>query len=223
MINHIFPLFDNSEIDEAIDYMVRNLISNTEINLIQFDPSMEFEKEPKDMPELLQTVMTTMAKTLYGVNAPQMANFLIVQKLVEDKLKDRLANYMNYVGIDGYITECTPSRISTQALAYRIYNKDFRPLDRWNPNILWDFCDNSGKKDISRSLTNPLNGFLHMYLVLKEVDNKKFIMALNKAGLISFKDIYENNFYFRDLCLQLLPYNNFNKVLSIAQAIFRYY
>ena len=61
-----------------------------------------------------------------------------------------------------------------------------------------------------------------MTLILKNIENSEFLLFLNRNGILSSKDI-ENDDVRNKLEIKLLPYNNFNKVLNIANAIFKYY
>lgn len=219
MLYQIFPLFKYTEFDRASEYLVRNL-KESGIEMIELDNSIKEQLPDFQVDRLIDAILTQMVNQMYGKNIPQMANFLLVQKTVISKFEQRLINYMKLVNLEGELIVWTPSSITAGVLFHKANQIEFDPLTRWNPNELWDFND---EIDSDKELLNPLNGFLHMYLILKNVNNPKFLFDLCNAGILTEKEIKDADYSFNELKIQLLPYNNFNRVLNVAHAIFRRY
>ena len=218
MIYQILPLFKPNELQSANEYLSNYLIDQKSINIIS-----GIAIDNMDMSEIkyyMRDIINEICKNMYGINSPQIANFIIVQNFVYGKLKDSLLNYMKYTGLDGNIIDWYPSYYISSLIAKFVKENGFKPSEKfWDPNKLWDF---QGDIPQEASLVNPINGFMHMTLILKNIDNSEFLLFLNRNGILSSKDI-ENDDIRNKLEIKLLPYNNFNKVLNIANAIFKYY
>ena len=208
MIYQIYPLFKRNDIESANRYLIDYMV----------DPQSLYGI-PTDMRDIIIQTLYHNLGQMFGVNSPQIANFIIVQNFVYGKLKNTLLNYMKYTNLDGNIIDWFPSDY-TSVLISKKRKSGKELLDKWDPNELWDFSKDASPDD---SILSPINGFMHMVLILRNVENKNFILALNRAGVISSKTIDDNNFKFDKLEVKLLPYNNFNKVLNIANAIFKNY
>ncbi len=218
MINQIFPLFNYNEIDEANEYLVKYLFDR---NQIQVMTDFINEVNMDEIEYVITQILKETCKNMFGVNSPQIANFIIVQNFVYGKLKNILLRYIEYTNLDGSIIDWFPSDYTSTVLSKRFMENGYKPLDRnWSPNEIWDFQKDVPAKNL---ITSPVNGFMHMTLILKNVENYEFLLALNRYGVLSSKEIKDNNYKFDELEIKLLPYNNFNKVLNIANAIFKYY
>lgn len=222
-----YPLFRSDAVgrEEACKYLAKNMLDSGVVKVMEMNEDFvhkEFNKEGREGAyQFLQQMIADTCHFMYGINAPQMANFLVVSHMVDEKLKPALMKYMKYVGLDYTIIDFVPSEIAQPIIANRSKDPNFKPLERWDPRYLWDFDHpiNSAEE----ALVNPLNGFIHMSLYLKNIDNKPFLLSLQKNGIISREQILKANWKFEELELKLLPYNTFNKVLNIANAIFRHY
>lgn len=222
-----YPIFrsDPASEESAAKYLAKNMIESGVIKIMEIDKdfyhkNLNKEDENKIFNFLHQTIID-MCYFMYGRNLTRMANFLIVSKMVNDKLIPSLTKYMDNIGLEYKLINFTPSEIVHPYIASKTKNPLFKPLERWDPNSIWDFNNNNLSPD--EALTNPINGFIHSTLYLKNIDNRKFLISLQKNGILSRKNILDNKWYFEELELKLLPYNTFNKVLNIANAIFKYY
>ena len=221
-----YPLFRSDEFgrEEACKYLAKNMLDSGMVKVMEINENFihkEFNKEGRDeMYQFLQEMIANTCHFMYGVNASQMANFLIVSHMVDEKLMPALTKYMKHVGLDYKLISFIPSEFVQPYLAEQSKKFDFKPLERWDPSVYWDFSE---KQVPEFELTNPLNGFTHMTLYLPKIDNKSFLLSLQKNGILSREQILKNNWKFEELELKLLPYNTFNKVLNIANAIFRHY
>lgn len=207
MIYTIRPLFKPYEDEEANKYLAEKYFGQHGV-FKTFVASMTETSGLNDPYKLVQEIF----RSTYGINSPQMANFIILQDFVTETLADTLLNYMKNVGINMSIMDFVPSSISIPMM-FKTGN-----LSRWDANKRWNlFDENMSELDY---ISNPLNGFLHMHLILENTNNLSFLSALLRAGAISSKELENNS---EKLYIKLLPCNNFNKVLNIANAIFRYY
>lgn len=221
-----YPLFrsDENSREEACKYLAENMLKSGTVKVMEMNEDFVHQKFNKDQGQAYDFIKQMIADTchfMYGVNASQMANYLLVSHMVDEKLRPALINYMKNVGLDFKIIDFVPQEIIHPYIANISSKPDFKPLERWDPRYLWDFDDDI--VDPNERLMSPLNGFIHMTLYLKNIDNKNFLLSLLKNNIISKEQIVKANWKFDELELKLLPYNTFNKVLNIANAIFRYY
>ena len=223
-----YPLFrsDPDSLEEAAKYLAADMLNSGVVKVMEIDKDFyhkEFNKEGRNETfDFLRQMIADTCYFMYGKNLAQMANYLVVSKIVKEKLMDSLINYMQAVNLDFELIYFCPSEFITTIMQSKTKDPNFKPFERWNPANIWDFEDT---KNLSpdEALMSPINGFTHMTLYLKNIDNKAFLISLQKNGILSREDIIKNNWRFEVLELKLLPYNTFNKVLNIANAIFKYY
>lgn len=215
MLIPIFYLFKKDEYDEALKYITQKMLSKDSSIDFEIYPSIEIDMESQSsINELKYKIVENSLKYLYGINAPQIANYLKVQDFVLDKVKDSLINYLCYINIKAEIIKYTPGCFTTPLLIMETKKRN-RSLYEWNVDEWWDF-----EKEIERdkSMTCPLNEYLNLFLNLENITNLNFKHQLYMDGLIK-KEELDNDFF----TIKLLPCNNFNKVLNLMHAIFKYY
>ena len=221
--NPIFPLFRDEDIDLAKEFLAYGLLKNNS-NVKIVIPYEDCNNQ------IAYTIAESIIETMYGdKNIIQMANYLRVQDGVNESISKHLLTYLDLVGIKADLIEFIPNRIATLYLLSKIHNidKNFTPYKNWDPDEYWDFSKNDKDHNF---ITNPLNGFLHLTLRLYKVPyNKDFLIFLGRFGLIKYARLQElikfgdekkiSNF---NIDLKLLPYDNFNSVLRVVQAIHKY-
>lgn len=209
MIYTVRPLFKPDEYEEANKYLADKYFGLHSIfKTFIASMTMTGTSDLNDPYKLVQEIF----RRTYGINSPQIANFIILQDFVTETLADTLLNYMKNVGVNMSIMNFVPSSISIPMM-FKTGN-----LSPWDPNKKWNLFD----EDTSEldHIYNPLNRFLHTHLILENTNNLSFLSALLRSGVIDSKEVESNP---KKLYIKLLPCNNFNKVLNIANAIFRYY
>lgn len=216
MIVPVFPLFNDKNYNEALQYLASKMLSEGQIMSVEIDPdTRERLEDQSSINDFIYASTENSVKYLFGVNVPQMANYMQVQDFVLDKVKPALVNYLAYTGLKGIVFEYTPTTFTTPALIKEA--KKGRPtLYAWNTNEKWDFEKEVDSRD--KLLTCPLNGYINLFLQLKDVENFDFKLELLKDGIIERDDLPMGT-----LMIKLLPCNNFNKALNLMQAIFKHY
>lgn len=216
MIVPIFPLFKDKNYEEALEYLTSKMLSEGQIMSVEIDPHTKEELEDQSaINDFVYALAANSVKYLFGVNVPQMANYMQVQDFVLDKVKPALANYMSYTKMNGMLFEYAPSAFTTPALIKEA--RSGKPaIYAWNTNEKWDLEKEINTKD--KLLTCPLNGYINLFLQLNDIDNIDFKQQLRVDGIIEREDLIKST-----LVIKLLPCNNFNKALNLMHAIFRYY
>lgn len=216
MIVPVFPLFKDKDYDEALQYLTSKMLSGGQIMSVEIDlHTKESLEDQSAINDFIYALTANSVKYLFGVNVPQMANYMQVQDFVLDKVKPALLNYMTYTKLDGLTFEYAPTSFTTPALIKEA--KSGRPaLYVWDTDEMWDLEKEIDSKD--KLLTCPLNGYINLFLQLNDVDNVEFKQQLHTDGVIDREDLIKST-----LVIKLLPCNNFNKALNLMHALFRYY
>ena len=172
-------------------------------------------EDPEEQAKVVHDIGIDICHRLYGINIPMMANYLKVQNIFISKVSDNLLKYMQLVGLQGEFISWTPAAYTVPILLDLARKGKDSKLKNFDPSMIWDPVHLDDPE-----LTSPLNSFYHCNLVLKNIKNRSFLKCLYRHGIISKKEYNSNP---DTLMLKLLPDNNFNKIMSIQKAIFKFY
>lgn len=228
-----YPLFkenkEGTDIDLACKYIVNDMLKKGNVAVMRMDDDLQPEcftagKNDKTHP-FMRNFISGMVMSSYGyINMVQMANFLLVEEFVINKVLPALMSYMSHISLNCKTVQYIPAEVMAPILIDKL-NKGIKPISyHWDPNERWDFDIPVSKAD--DILMNPLNKYIHLSLFLNDVSNKRFLADLTLAGILTRQEVINTigtKGKFENLELKLLPYNNFNKVLNIVDAIFKHY
>lgn len=195
----IRKMFNDDEVLEAATYMATNALNCKEDEISDLDIC----------PFIIA----------YGANCPQMANYAIVENTVMDKVLSHIISYLSITNKNYKIIQLPPPSIHKSAFVELLSKNPSKLFELWPPAIKWDL--NPCFDNIEKQVTNPLNNFTKLDLVLCNVCNKLFMNKLVLYGIIDYKALDKSVPV--DLIIKLLPNSDLNRILNLIDIIHTFY
>lgn len=206
---YIHPLYTEDDKQEAIDFLAKSMIDDTSIAFT----NSEFDEKniQQQNKEFMMNMTRNLIKTMYGVNIIDMANFRQVQDVFYDKYSSYIINYLNMLGYKAELIMFNPASITPFAMIKEVYNRDSKPLERYNPNEKWDFTVSD---DIRKNIMNPVNGMDMVILHIKNVGVKMPLILKELYGKVDKECLN-----YEDLAIKILPSKNFESIQGLVKII----
>lgn len=221
MSQSIHRIFDNSEYELALDYLSNSLYNSGTLSFAAADQgSMDILKNP-NFEQAAMGIVRHIVKELYGINIVQMANYMSVQEVFNNIYSDSIERYIHYCHAGIVLCKLIQPSISfyiNKLIVNNIARYGIMEEQKWDPSKIWDFkhIEESNKL---KKLSNPLNGFDHTYLYfLNPSYSSDAIRELDSRNIG-----FINNPLERYYIVQLLPDNNYNKILNTIEILHKYF
>lgn len=235
---YTMPLFEHEEKEEALNYLVERSKEEEAESFIKSDTVKLMKKEPGEEPEvvdfedipyeLLKDLMAHIYSSIFGKNIVLMANYFKVQDTFFNNFEIDLLKYLDLSKSkvkEANIIYIVPNQIILENIIHKaMRDSSFQPISYWNPNQEWEWhlMQNSREKR-KDDYMNPLNHLRHAYLNIKGSIPSKFIHYLDNYG-INITDIKEGkDDIIESVSIQLLPFPSYNNLVTIIQAIHKYF
>ena len=197
----LWNLFKPNERDKALAYIIDSYIENNDSDLYDLNIS--------------KAVLRGMFETTYGVNITKMANTIKVQTESTTWIIPALMSYLECRREQAELIIFNPVSSLAPILLDKIHENGY---SSWDPKKHWDF--NRRNMSMEETITNPLLGFSHSYLLWSDIDTN-MAKKLYRCGLISVEDIRNlDSGRLNYVTLKLLPTDNFNQILQLSEVIF---
>ena len=218
-------LFNDDQVEEAIDYLANHMGNTMVAGVIGESEDGEFREFPADQvpTELLKPLFKQLVTNAYGVNIVDMANYLCVENLFHEKYKDSILAYLHYVGIDANYVVYKPSMLVPFILAKRASESGFVPPMAFNPNRRWKSL--AYGNDPLANLINPINSYEHVYLSINNIRNEGFARFIFNTNAQAKEYIAKtfNEGKAININLALLPNKSLDPIANIVSAIHKYF
>lgn len=216
----IHRLFDSDEIEEAALFMTDKILSGSVPDFkIPYIADLS-DRVDTNVTSLIAPFITNIILNTYGVNAPTMANFYIVQDEYFSRYYPHISRYLSLFGMKVENIFLSPSEIITPILVGKLgiekvasmMSKDFPP------DKLWNYED--------YNLVHPMNGLSKSFLLIDKITNEDFIKNLAKQffsdekGAKMIERLYNKETL--GISIQVLPSSNFRTIFSIIENCHKY-
>ena len=209
-------LFYKNEIGEAIHFLALESIRDNSFALMDVENEVIDDNKKIEIAEHIYTMT-------YGINAPLMANYLLVQNFFIEKYQDDILKYLNYSGHKSSIITIVPCSITAMVLGYRVKTGSIKlPLTYWDSNKEWNLHEVF--EDSNKNLTNPINGFVKIILRIENVHSIDFIRnaLANKDDIDRMTSMISSEGS-ATLNITILPRSEYTCVLNLIDNIYKYF
>lgn len=227
----IYPLFEDSEIEEASEYIVDRILNGDGNNQIKImrendDGETEMMKISEAPNYIAEGLVGHLVKNTYGINAPLMANYFKTEDVYLNSFVPHILKYLDLRGFNAESVSVDTKSLTLRMISVESRKPGFQPISRWNPVQKWISMDYTDNRMIN--LMNPLNQCTNCGLVIKPKDQNKyimvdtnFIMALERNGLKCNMD-RDNTGVFR-ISINVLPQKSIQPILKLVKLIHKYF
>lgn len=212
----IYSMFNDDTYGEAVEYLTYKLSQSA----IVVDKKGDKICQSKGLD-----VMREVVKRFYGINVPLMANYRLVEDLTLDKYIEYIYDYIESIKAPIKILTYCPLEVLVPLVLLRGGSpSEMAPIGKWDPDEKWNLAVRPESKD--KAISSPLNEFIHLDLIIsgKALYKKNFITHLYDSRELTagqFQKYIDS--LDEDLVVNVLPCNNLDRILHIAECLFQTY
>lgn len=213
----IYPMFNDNTYGEAIEYLSSRLSRSAIIVDKKGDKVMSNQK---------LDIIREVVKQFYGINVPLMANYRLVEDLTLDKYIEYIYDYIESTKAPIKILTYCPLEILAPLVLFKEgHLSEIAPIGKWNPDERWDSTIRA-EKTRDKAISSPLNEFIHLDLIIggSPMQKHMLITHLYDSRELTTKQFQEYaNALDNDIVINVLPCDNLDRIMHIAQCLFQTY
>ena len=229
---YIMPLFENNEIDEALQYLVDRakrgridiLPQGSTVSDMNTDQNFDINNLT-DLPDyVFDGLMSHMYSSLFGVNLPLMANIFKVQDSFFDDFSTNILKYLNMSEKvqDAKLYYYTPLELVIKKAIHNVMKDEKFKLGHWDSRVEWNWTmlkdvANNEHYDFNNAI-HPFSYFRHTKLYIKGIITEKFISHLDMYGIDGSNHSDDSS-----IMIDVLPSPSYGAMISIIQGIHKYF
>lgn len=225
---YIYPLFEDSDIEEASEYIASRIVNRNGTNTVKaVCQDVDGEMEVVDLSEvpygILDNLVSSLVHNVYGINTPLMANYFKTEDIYLNKYVSHILKYLDFKGYNAQSIVIDMKDLTVKGITIESMKPGFQPLSRWNPSEKWISMEYTDNKIVN--LMNPINHCKASILTIEPKNNKyiidtDFIDMIDKYDFKHSIDDHDGAFH---LSINVLPQKSYNPIMKLVQLIHKYF